>query len=205
MGFLQVLGSSLLVTAFLITACGDEKKKEDTPVTVYGNLTLSESKSGADNATVKLTSVTACTHNVDTGRVDMTISQGAGSPALSIAIKDFASSPKAYVCTQAADNGTSDTDVGGKFVTCMASVSVLSSATGTTLNKYNMYRETVATKKFTYGGACSINITSASVKLTGTVSCATMVQTDLEGAARNPIDGAITANLQGDFTCDIVK
>jgi len=184
-----------------VASCGDKKKDEDDPVTVYGNMTLSDSKGGNDNATVQLTSLTACTRNADTGRVDVNLTQGAGKPAMTFAIKDYSSSPKTYICKQAADNATSDTEVGGKFESCMASAYVMSSATTTTLNGYQMHRDSASTKKFTYAGNCSVTVTTASPAIVGTVSCTGMVQTMLESAARNPIDGAITATLQGDFNC----
>jgi hypothetical protein len=183
------------------SSCGDKKKDDDTPVTVYGNLTLSESKGGNDNATAQLTSVTSCTRNADTGRVDVNLSQGAGKPSMAFAIKDYSSTPKTYICKQAADNATSDTDVGGKFESCMASAFVMSSSTATTLNGYQMHRDSASTKKFTYAGVCSVTVTTASPSIVGTLSCTGMVQTMLESAARNPIDGGITATLQGDFNC----
>ncbi len=188
--------------AFAMISCGNKDEDKDEPIVVYGTMTLSESKGGDDNATVQLTAATTCTRNADTGRVDVTLSQGSGKPSLSLAIKDYSSVPKSYTCKQAADNATSDTDVGGKFESCMVSASVLSGPTLTTLNGYSIYRETIAVKKFTYPGACSIDVTTASPSIAGTVSCTGMVQTLREGTARNPVENTITATVQSDFKCN---
>ena len=185
-----------------LISCGGKDDDDEEPTVVYGTMTLSDSKGGNDNATVQLTAATTCTRNADTGRVDVTLSQGSGKPSLSLAIKDYSSVAKTYTCKQAADNATSDTDVGGKFESCMVSASVLAGPALTTLNSYSMYRETIAVKKFTHAGACSITVNTASPSIAGTVSCTGMVQTLLEGAARNPVDNTITANMQSDFKCN---
>ena len=192
---------SSLVIALGIASCGSKKNDEPGPATVYGNSTLSESKGGSDNATVQYTSLTACSRNADTGRVDVTLTNGTGLPSLSIAIKDYSSVAKTYTCKQASDNSTSETDIGGKFDSCMASISALTTSTAKTLNGYSMYRDSASVKKFTYAGTCTINVTAATPSLVGTVSCAGMVQTMLESAARNPVDSAITATLAADINC----
>jgi hypothetical protein len=192
--------SWILVVGTVVASCGS-KESSDTPVVVYGNATLSESKGGSDNATIQFTGLTTCSRNADTGRVDVTLTNGTGKPAFAIAIKDYSSTAKTYTCKQAADNATSDTDIGGKFESCMASISVLSTSSATTLNGYSMYRDSTTTKKFTYPGTCTVNVTAASPSIVATVSCTGMVQTLLEGAARNPIDASITATLAGDINC----
>ena len=89
------------------------------------------------------------------------LSSHACIPSLSIAIKDYSSTAKTYTCKQASDNSTSETDIGGKFDSCMTSISALTTSTAKTLNAYSMYRDTTATKKFTYAGTCTINVTAA--------------------------------------------
>jgi len=185
----------------VVLSCGSDDKKEDPPTVVYGTMVLSDSKGGDDNATVKLTSANTCKRNADTGRVDVKISAGTGKPSLTLAIKDYSSEAKTYTCKQAADNATSDTEVGGKFETCSVEASVLTSAETKTLNTYSMYRETTAIKAFPYTGACTINVTTASPSIEGTVTCTGLVQTTLEGAIRNPVEEKVTASVQSDFEC----
>lgn len=192
----------LFTITFTLISCGSKDEKKEEPTVVYGTMTLSESKGGNDNATVALTAVSACTRNADTGRVDVTISQGAGKPSLTLAIKDYSSAEKTYTCRQAADNATSETDVGGKFESCMVSASVLSGPTATTLNSYTMYRETTAVSEFAYAGACFVDVTTASPSIAGTVNCTALVQTMLRSNARFPVDSTITANIQSDFKCN---
>jgi hypothetical protein len=187
---------------FNLISCGSKDEKKEEPTVVYGTMTLSDSKANTDNATVALTAVTACTRNADTGRVDVTISQGASTPSLTLAIKDYSSVAKNYTCKQAADNATSETDVGGKFESCMVSASVLSAPTATTLNSYSMYRETIAASEFTYAGVCSVDVTTASPTIAGTVNCTGLVQTMLKSNVRYPVDSTITANVQSDFKCN---
>lgn len=190
-----------VVALTLVAACGSKKSEDSEPVTISGNLTVSGSKTVTDNATVQMTNIVTCSRNADTGRVDVTLSQGSDRPSFSLAIKDYSADPKTYSCTQAADNATSETDVGGKFETCLVAAKVLSASDKTTLNGYSMYRETVATRKFSYTGACSISVTTASPAIVGSFSCTNMIQTTLESAVRNPIVEAITANAAGDFNC----
>ncbi len=198
--FCTIASLFILVPVFL-TSCGSKSESKSTAVVVvYGKVNVTTAN-GNDSSSFDLTALTQCKRNVDTGRVDVTLSQGAGKPLLSFAIKDYSATPKTYSCNQAADNQSSTTDLGGKFDTCMATTSVVSSATATTLNGYAMYREAVATKPFSYAGTCSIQVTAASPAIKGTLSCTKLIQTQLEGAARNPIDTAVTADLTADFDC----
>jgi hypothetical protein len=191
---------TLLALYPLLTSCGSKDESDPPPVVVYGKTEIT-SVSGKDNASLELTSLTQCARNADTGRVDISVSQGPGKPGLTLAIKDYSSSAKTYTCTQAADNQGSETSVGGKFESCMVGVSVLSAATATTLNGYSMYRETTTTKPFAYTGVCTIQVTDASPSIKATVSCTKMIQTQLEGAPRNPIDANVTADLTADINC----
>lgn len=192
-------GAAALVCSLVLPACGkDDKAKE----TARGNMALSDSKVASDNGTYSLTSGDTCRRNVDTGRVDITLSRGgAGQPAITLAIKDFSASPKAYDCKQAADNTASASELGGKFESCMVDAKVSSGAGASTLNGYSMHRDAVAIKPFTYAGACSIKVTTAVPTISGTVTCADMVQTFLEGSPRNPVDATVTADLSADFSC----
>jgi len=189
------------VTFFLIS-CGSKDSSKDEPVVVYGTMTLSNSVDGNDNATAALTGVSVCTRNADTGRVDVTITQGSGKPSLTLAIKDYSSVAKTYSCVQAADNAASASDVGGKFESCMIAASVLASPNLTTINTYNMYRETTAVQPFTHTGSCSIDVTTATPSIAGTVSCTGMVQTVYQGVARHPLNSEMTADVESDFRCN---
>lgn len=200
----QLIGRPAVVVAlcFLPSACSTDKKDPaPPPVVVYGTTTITNSKVGTDNGAYQLTSADVCSHNVDSGVVNVTLSQGAGKPSLQLAIKDFSSTPKVYTCKQAADNGTADASVGLKYETCMVQGAVPSSNGAASLNGYSMYRETVATKKFTYAGACTIDVSAAAPSIVGKVACTGMVQTTLEGAPRNPVDAAISADVAADFNC----
>ena len=194
------LQPSLVLLAALFSACGDTKDKETPALVVSGSLTLSDSKT-TDAATFSLTTIEKCSRNADSGRVDVVLSQGVGKPSLSFAIKDYSSTPKTYTCKQSTDNKDSLTDVGGKFESCMVDVKVLSSATASTLNGYSMYREVATTKPFSFTDSCSIALTAATPNISGTLTCTNLIQTALEGAARNPIDASVTADLKADFNC----
>lgn len=202
----QFLDRSLILMVLLspiLSSCGSKDKSDSNPAVVYGKITV-KSVSGTDSGSFELNSLTQCQRNVDTGRVDIVMSQGAGKPGLTLAIKDYSASAKTYTCVQALDNQSSTTSVGGKFESCMVGVTVPSTPTSTTaatLNGYSMYRESTAVKPFNYSGSCSIQVTEASPSIKATVSCASMVQTLLEGATRNPIDVSVTADLTGEFNC----
>ncbi|HYX34931.1 MAG TPA: hypothetical protein VE954_17680 [Oligoflexus sp.] len=197
---LTKLFSLMILVHPLLTSCGSDSKSDPAPTVVYGTIKLTPVQ-GDDAGTYELTGLTQCARNADTGRVDVVMSQGAGKPSLTVAIKDYSASAKTYTCAQAADNKTSTTDVGGKFDSCMVATTVLSKSTATSLNGYAMHREAITVKPFTYAGSCSIQVTEASPSIKGTVSCTKMVQTQLEGAARNPIDTGITADLTAEFKC----
>jgi hypothetical protein len=83
----------------------------------------------------------------------------------------------------------------------MVAITVPFTPSATTLNGYAMHRDATTVKPFNYSGACSIQITEASPATKGTITCNDMVQTQLEGAARNPIDTAVTADVTADFNC----
>jgi hypothetical protein len=194
---------SLTFAAAIVVSsgCGDKKEDKPVPTVVHGTFTLSESKALTDNATVQLTSVDRCVRDTNSGRVDVTLSAGAGQPNIAIAIKDYSATAKTYTCKQAADNRASDTDVGGKFETCMVEVKVKSKAEATSLNGYGIYRETASIYPFTYGGVCTVEVTTATPSITAKVTCADMVQYIIEGGPRRPNDGSITAKVAAEFTC----
>jgi hypothetical protein len=156
---------------------------------------------GDDAGTFELTALTSCRRNADSGRVDVSLSQGAGKAGISFAIKDYQSSAKPYSCVQSSDNQNSATDLGGKFDSCMVAIAVPSTPSATTLNGYAMHRDAITVKPFNYSGECSIQVTEASPATKGTILCKSLVQTQLEGAARNPIDAAVTADVTAEFNC----
>jgi hypothetical protein len=194
----QLLGLMLLAPA--LTSCGSKSDSKPQPVIVYGKMTVTTTSS-TDAGTFELTALSSCKRNADTGRVDVIMSQGAGKPGLSFAIKDYSSTAKPYTCTQSLDNQSSTTDLGGKFESCMVAITVPSTATATTLNGYSMHRDALTVKPFNYSGACSIQVTEASPATKGTIVCSDMVQTQLEGLARNPIDTSTTADVTAEFNC----
>lgn len=194
----SLLGVAIL--APVLTSCGSKSDSKSEPIVVYGKMTVGTTK-GDDAGTFELNALTSCKRNADTGRVDVSMSQRAGRAGLSFAIKDYSSSAKPYTCIQSLDNQSSPTDLGGKFDSCMVAITVPSTPSATTLNGYSMHRDAITVKPFNYSGACSIQITSASPATKGTIVCNDMVQTQLEGAARNPIDTAVTADVTAEFDC----
>lgn len=194
--------STAVATLGLLTACGSSKSdSEAPPVVVYGNLTVAASTTETDNGTYALTSADACSRDINTGIVKVSLSQGAGKASMAFTIKDFSATPKTYTCKQAADNQSGD-GVGSLFETCMVEAKVPSSAGATTLNGYSMYRETVATEKFTYAGTCTIDVTTAPPNAKGTFACTSLVQIVRNGTPRNPVSDTITATATGDFNCN---
>ena len=181
--------------------CGLETGTDDPaePV-VYGTLELTGANAAAS---YDLTSVERCERDVDSGLASVTLS--AGLARLEMKIKGFASSPRIYDCAQAVDNATELGSVGGKFDGCMVSVQVPSAADASTADGYDMHRAEASTKLFAYEGeACQIDVTSGPSSLVGAVTCPKLVQTRLEGAPRNPIDSAVTADLSvASFRCEM--
>jgi hypothetical protein len=144
--------------------------------------------------------MTKCTRNADTGRVDAAVGLSTGQN-LTVAIKNYSSTPKKYTCVQAADNKESTSEVGGKFDDCMVDIKSLSAAGASTVNGYSMHRDSVSTKPFSYAGACSIDVTTASPSIAATISCLDMVQTVLESATRNPINAEVSADVTATLDC----
>jgi len=188
-----------MLTVVVVTACGSDSK-EELSTTEYGTLTVSDSTTSNDNGSFSLTTLTKCSRNADTGRVDVTIGLSTGQ-SLSIAIKNYSSSPKKYSCVQASDNKESTSDVGGKFDDCMVEARTLSASGATTVNGYSMHRDAATTKPFSYTGECSIDVTAASPSIQATIACSSMIQTVLESAPRNPINADVKANVAGTIDC----
>jgi hypothetical protein len=190
--------TSTVISASMIS-CGQEAEDKPAPVT-YGTLTVTGSTTQTDNGSWELTTLTKCSRNADTGRVDATVGLGTGQ-TLTIAIKNYSSTAKKYTCVQAADNKESTSDVGGKFDDCMVDAKALSATGATTVNGYSMHRDSVSTKPFSYTGACSIDVTQASPSIKATISCLDMVQSVLESAARNPINAEVNADVAATLDC----
>jgi hypothetical protein len=64
-----------------LTSCGSKSESKPQPVIVYGKMTV-ETTTGTDAGTFELTALTSCKRNADTGRVDVSISQGVDSEVL---------------------------------------------------------------------------------------------------------------------------
>ncbi len=192
-----------LVYATLIVGCGDSES-EVQEATVYAKATFANSFSEAENGDIELTKVDACTVDSTTGLANFSFSSGRLRKVV-MAIKGFSSVPRSYTCTQAADNATSSGSVGNKYDVCMVETARVSSTDTTTANGYSMHRVSTDIKLFNYAGACSITLTTATGDAQGTFSCAGMVQSVLDGSARNPISEEDTTDVTGEFKCKIAN
>ena len=197
-----VHGLAILVAATAITACGDSKSSDPAPVVTYATMTVTNATKTTDNGTLTLTTSTTCTKDATSDLLTVVLSAASG-PNMNVTVKGFKSTASTYACVQAATNQTDPASIGSKFDTCGVSFHTLSAATGTALNGYAMYRDTVAIKPFSYGGTCSIAFTDTAPTVKGTVTCSKLLQTELDGSARNPVDTSITADISGSFYCNL--
>ena len=161
---------------------------------------LTNGATTAENGVMELTKVDECSINPDTGRADFSFSNGRNR-SLTIAIKNITSTPATYTCGQASDNALAMDDLGLKFDDCMVEVSKISSADTTTSNSYSMHRISTDIKLFNYDGTCTVETTEVVSTVSANINCTGMVQTVLDGAARNPIDEEVTIDVTGDFSC----
>src|SRR5690606_29341994 len=76
---------TLLVLLYpLLPSCGSKSESDPPPVVVYGKIGVT-TVSGKDSGSLELTALTQCARNADSGRVDISMSQGAGKPSLTLA------------------------------------------------------------------------------------------------------------------------
>jgi hypothetical protein len=190
---------SALIGFAMLLGCGSTDEAA-LSTTTYSTVTVANSTESDENGELKLTKVESCTVDADTGRADFIWSNGT-QKKLTLAVKAFASTNKAYTCTQAADNSSALDSVGLKFDSCMVDLALPSVAQSGVNNIYGMHRANTSVKLFSYSDSCSITITSATGEIAGTLNCTGMIQTHLDGAPRNPVDESATMDLSGDFMC----
>ena len=203
-----IKGALATVAVFgLLTACGGDDD-DSAPRVVYSNLEVSEatkadpSEAGTDDKKYELTQAT-CTRDAETGLFQSNFSAGEGGPSLAIKLKNFKTSGETKTCTQATDNV--EGSVGGKYEGCSVAVQVYKDGlTSNKLNKYAMHRAEETLDKLDYNGECSVNYIYSEPKVTGTVQCADLIQTEFAGAPRNPINSAVTIDVVSTtFECNI--
>lgn len=190
----------LLLLALSLTSLtiGCEAEEDKPPVVEYVKLNVEAPGEGEGGAVVMTTAM--CTSDSDTGffQGDFT---GEDGSMLTVKIKGFTTNEAIYTCSQASDN--TEGEVGNKFDSC--SVALVIADPETSVNSYAMHRSSAEVKGFTYGGTCTVTTTYSEPTLTADVNCTGLVQTDLQGSARNPIDGSVTADITSGstFSCDL--
>ena len=193
----------LFLVALALTSCGELKTEEeevDQDATEYVKLNIQGSDSAIDGQHA-LTRVDECSLDADSGLLKTAFSAST-KDQLEISIKGFSTeASSSYSCTQAPDNQSGD--LGSKYNGCGVKL-ILENASGNT-DSYSSYRDSSDVKDFTYASDCTINVTYADNALSGSVSCANLVQTHLDGAPRNPIDTSVVATLASGstFQCQV--
>lgn len=189
-----------------LSACGGDKggEKEAAKV-VYATLKTINAPKTDDigDTTIELTRVDQCVSDPDSGFFQASFSAGDNKPTLAIRIKGFGTNAKTYNCSQASDNKSGA--VGGKFNECSVEIQTLYSSSSSSLNRYAMYRESESMKPLDYTGSCEISTTYDKPRVKGTINCAKLIQTRLDGADRNPIDSSVTIDIAAEskFECDL--
>jgi hypothetical protein len=197
MKFGKLISSMILGSASLM-ACNPDA----TSGTVYANLSI-ENSASSDSSKSELRKVVSCKRDADNAVLNIDLTSESAAAALKLKITGFKSSPQAYTCTQAIDNKTAGS-LGSKFDTCFVSAKVPTASGATVSNSYSMYRdESEKLQAFSYSGVCQIQIQEIGANVKGLISCTKMIQTYLNGAARNPIDSNVTADVKADFSCPL--
>lgn len=189
-----------------LSACGDDKggDKEAAKVVYATVKTVNAPKTDdVGDTTIEFTHVDQCSSDADSGFFQATFSAGNNKPTLAIRIKGFGTNAKTYNCSQANDNKSGA--VGGKYNECAVEIQTLYSSSSSNLNKYTMYRDSESMKALDYTGSCEISTTYDKPRVKGTINCAKLVQTRLDGADRNPIDSSVTIDIAAEskFECDL--
>jgi len=197
MKFEKLIFSVILGSASLI-ACNPDAPSG----TVYANLSI-ENSASSDSSKNELRRVVSCKRDADNAVLNIDLASENSAAALKLKITGFKSSPQAYTCTQAIDNKTAGF-LGGKFDTCFVSTKVPTASGASVSNLYSMYRdENEKLQAFNYSGVCQIQIQEIGTSVKGIISCTKMIQTFLNGAARNPINSDVTADVKADFNCPL--
>ena len=190
----------LLLMGLLLTACGDDDDDEQVPLVEYASLTV-DASTDTEDGTYPLTSVSSCTLNSDSGLFVASLT-GANGSSLSVRIKGFNTTGATYTCTQAAGNETGE--VGQKFDQCSIELTIPDSSTGT--NTYAMFRDLPTDRDLSYAGSCTIVSTYENSRVSGEITCNGLIQTQLQGSPRNPIEPSVTASISASsFSATILK
>mgnify|MGYP003335866087 CR=1 FL=1 len=189
-----------LLTAAATFGCDGLSKDSKT---VYATLNVENSTSN-DNAKTDLLKLVTCKRDADNSVFNLETTSDDGISSLKLRITGFKSTPQSYTCQQAADNKTAGS-VGGKFDTCFVTARTPSAGAATVYNGYSMYRdEAEKAQQFSYAGTCQITISElGAANAKGVVLCSKMLQTYLNGALRNPVDAAVTADIRAEFNCPL--
>ena len=174
-----------------VNACGDSDEKEDTaPKTVYAELTLSDAVTVAEEGSVELTSVNTCSLNTESDYLKVILTGTNGK--LIVKVQDAAVDD--YSCVQ---------DSAG-FDNCFVYAELPAPEGGKT-NGYSMAPDSDAgtlDSALSYSGTCQVSLTELSPSVQGSVTCADMVQTKLDGMLPNPFVNTTTATASvEEFHC----
>ena len=190
--------------SLLLGSCGTgEKQSPVLPANTFASLSLT-STTAEETKDYVFNTLNNCTFDPNTGAFDASFA-GANNATLGLKIRGFTRSDKVYTCKQSTDN-QGYPDVGSYIETCGVVLSVPSTKVASTINSYSTYRKDTTIQSFKYAGACTISIDFVDPKtVNGTLNCLDMVQTQLNGGPRNPIDEKTTAGLAGNslFSCNI--
>ena len=189
---------AIVLSALSLCLFACEKEEEQVDVITYATLQVQAVADG-EGGEIALTSA-ACVSDPDSGLFTAEFTGPDGS-ALSMKIKGWTTSSDSYTCSQASDNTSGE--VGNKFDTCSVEVSIPDP--GSSVNTYAMHRGTTDVKDFEYTGSCTITTTYMEPQVQGSIDCDGLVQTQLQGAPRNPIDNSVTAAITtgSSFSCDL--
>lgn len=181
-------GTSRLLCAcvlVLVGACGGSEEKEDpAPKTVYAEVTLSDAVTVAEEGSVELTSVNTCSLNPDSDYLKVVLTGTNGK--LIVKVQD-ATVDASYSCVQD----------GAGFDNCFV-YAELPAPEGGKANGYSMAADSdtnTLDSALSYAGSCQVSITELSPSVQGSVTCADMVQTKLNGIAPNPFKNDVTATV----------
>ncbi len=194
---------NLLILSLVLgsPSCGKKESAATADAIIYGTVTLENGTTASDNGALSLTKAT-CTINADTSTASIVLTGATTLSSLSINIKSLLSTAETYTCTQATDNATSLDSLGLKFDSCSVEIArpITSSSN---FNGYAMYRSSTKVALFTYGGSCTVSVTSASsTNVVGSFLCTQLVQTYYNSSPVNPItDHTPLIDAKGSFKC----
>lgn len=163
---------------------------------------ISNAAYSTDDGAYESSVLQTCRKDLTTGLLTVTL--GDATNSMDVRIKDFRTAPATYSCAQAANNATAQDSIGDRYQSCMVETRA-TSADAEGASGYSMHRTSAGVPLFSYAGTCTVAITEIGERVRGDVNCSGMVQTTLEGATRNPVDTAVSADVAGSFVCDLLK